>query len=501
MSSLQNQHPIAEFVKLSVSYYEREFTRIQSATGFVWSINYWAALLGPLWAGARGLWGWFALTTLAETSALTILARGLLADPAAPFEARATKLMLVAKERAADAANAALRGDVEAAETFKRLSANLEQAAHALLDKAQHAMQNTHELVITGSVILLLVKIVEGLFANYLYERQYTRWRTNRFIGSGIGFANVLATFGLLTAIIPLTVYRFVVAVVPPVLERVPVSNAGFIAIAARIDSLFDMSYRSANTVFDGIRDGLRGLVAVLDVLLVTTPWPVVMIVIICVAWRLAGRRVAVMAVAAIAYLSLLGLWEQAMQTVALLGTAAIICIGIGIPIGIWLARSARALAVALPILDLMQTLPALVYLIPAIAFFGTGTPPGIIATLIFGMPPVIRLTTLGLQQVPSDIKEAALAYGATPLQLLLGVELPLARRAILAGVNQTILMCLSMVVIAALIGVQGLGSVVLTALQYAASGQGLLAGIAILWCAVVIDRVVQAAFAGERGH
>jgi ABC-type proline/glycine betaine transport system permease subunit len=184
---------------------------------------------------------------------------------------------------------------------------------------------------------------------------------------------------------------------------------------------------------------------------------------------------------------------------VALLGAASILCIVFGIPLGIWFARSKTAFAAAQPVLDFMQTMPAFVYLIPVIAFFGTGKPPGIIATLIFGMPPVIRLTTLGLNGVPEDIKEAARAFGATEWQVLRGVELPLAMPSILAGINQTILMCLSMVVIASLIGAQGLGSVVLQSLQYAAKGQGLLAGLAILLCAMVIDRIVQGSFRGRR--
>ena len=233
--------------------------------------------------------------------------------------------------------------------------------------------------------------------------------------------------------------------------------------------------------------------------MLVGTPWPVVVLVICTLAWQLAGRRVAIFTAAALAYLGLFGFWELSMLTVALLGAASILCIAFGIPLGIWLARSKTAFAAAQPVLDFMQTMPAFVYLIPVIAFFGTGKPPGIIATLIFGMPPVIRLTTLGLNGVPEDIKEAARAFGATEWQVLRGVELPLARPSILAGINQTILMCLSMVVIASLIGAQGLGSVVLQSLQYAAKGQGLLAGLAILLCAMVIDRIVQGSFRGQR--
>jgi glycine betaine/proline transport system permease protein len=142
-----------------------------------------------------------------------------------------------------------------------------------------------------------------------------------------------------------------------------------------------------------------------------------------------------------------------------------------------------------------MQTLPAFVYLIPIIAFFGTGNPPGILATIIFGMPPVIRLTALGMRGVPESIKEAATAFGASRWQLLKDVEIPLALPSIMTGVNQTILMCLSMVVIISLIGGGGLGQAILEALQYAAKGPGLLAGLAILFCAMVMDRIAQGAF------
>ena len=146
------------------------------------------------------------------------------------------------------------------------------------------------------------------------------------------------------------------------------------------------------------------------------------------------------------------------MATVALLGAAAFLCLIFGIPLGIWFGKKDRAYQIALPVLDFMQTMPAFVYLIPIIAFFGTGKPPGVLATIIFGMPPVIRLTALGMRQVPDGTKEAALAFGCTKGMLLREVEIPLAMPSIMTGVNQTILMCLSMVVIASLIGAGGLG-------------------------------------------
>ena len=169
-----------------------------------------------------------------------------------------------------------------------------------------------------------------------------------------------------------------------------------------------------------------------------------------------------------------------------------------GIPLGIWFSKSDRAYAIARPVLDLMQTLPPFVYLIPIIAFFGTGRVPGVLATIIVGMPPVIRLTALGVKHVDQHVKEAARAFGASNTQVLTGVELPLAVRSIMTGVNQTILLCIAMVVIASMIGAKGLGQNVLLSLQLVTKGQGLLAGLAILFCAMILDRMVQGRFQRE---
>jgi glycine betaine/proline transport system permease protein len=204
---------------------------------------------------------------------------------------------------------------------------------------------------------------------------------------------------------------------------------------------------------------------------------------------------VAIFTAAALAYLAFMGLWEMSMITVALIGTGAFLCVLFGIPLGIWFGKSSRAYRFAEPVLDFMQTMPAFVYLIPIIAFFGTGKPPGVLATIIFAMPPVIRLTALGMRGVSETTKEAAVAFGCSRWQLLRNVELPLAMPSIMTGINQTILMSLSMVVIASLIGAEGLGALILEALQYAAKGQGLLGGLAILFCAMVIDRIAQGSY------
>lgn len=187
-----------------------------------------------------------------------------------------------------------------------------------------------------------------------------------------------------------------------------------------------------------------------------------------------------------------LGFWDQTLDSVALVLTSVIISMIIGIPLGIWCSQSDRVSSILSPILDFMQTMPAFVYLIPAILFFGIGVTPGIIASVIFAMPPTIRLTNLGIRQVPEDLVEAANAFGSTTSQKLFKVQLPLATGTIMAGINQSIMLALSMVVIASLVGAPGLGVEVYRAVQRIQVGLGFEAGIAIVILAIIMDRITQ---------
>jgi glycine betaine/proline transport system permease protein len=208
--------------------------------------------------------------------------------------------------------------------------------------------------------------------------------------------------------------------------------------------------------------------------------------------WRLAGLRTAVFALAGLALLWNLGLWEATLQTLVMVLMATLIAVSVGGPLGILAALSPPAYRAIFPILDFMQTMPAFVYLIPAIPFFGLGPVAAIFSTVIFAMPPAIRLTTLGIRQVPADLVEAADAFGATRWQKLFKVQLPLAIPTIMAGINQTIMLALSMVVIAAMIGAQGLGGEVWRAIQRNEAGMGFEAGIAVVILAMLLDRITQ---------
>jgi glycine betaine/proline transport system permease protein len=244
--------------------------------------------------------------------------------------------------------------------------------------------------------------------------------------------------------------------------------------------------------VFDGINDGMSALIGSIEAFWLWLPWFVVIALFTGLAYWKAGRQNALLALFGLGFIYLIGLWDQTMQTFALVLASTIIALALGIPLGIWSAKNSTANSIIRPILDFMQTMPAFVYLIPAVLFFGLGTVPGAFATIIFAMPPVVRLTTLGIKQVPEDIVEATRAFGATPSQLLVKVQLPLAMPTILAGVNQTIMMALSMVVIAGMIGAKGLGEIVLQGISQLRIGLGFESGLAVVLLAIILDRITQ---------
>ena len=488
---------VGNFAGASHAYYGREFEKIQSATRFPWSWNWMAALAGPWWGAARGLWGYFWTFLVLEVLALVQIGRGWWGDLGADKLARLEKLTAKKNEFLAkyDAATAA--GDPDAAAFLKRAE-NLDKVAGRVAEEAALAAQGAATILLVGIALLVGLRLVQGFYANVRYEKQYLSWRAEpASTASGLSWFRAGMGGLLWLAIVPLTLYRFTVGRIDPRLEPYlvgfPMEKKQYYApVSTWMDEGFDWLSVAGAGVFDGVVAAITTVLDGLETVFVDAPWPVVMTVIVVVAWRLAGPRVAVFTAASLAYLAMFGLWETSMVTVSLLGAAAFLCVLMGIPLGIWFGKNQKAYNAALPVLDFMQTMPAFVYLIPIIAFFGTGKPPGVLATLIFGMPPVIRLTALGIRGVPESTKEAAVAFGCTRWTLLKDIEIPLAMPSIMTGVNQTILMCLSMVVIASLIGAKGLGQDVLVALQYAAKGQGMLAGLAILVCAMVIDRIVQ---------
>ena len=242
---------------------------------------------------------------------------------------------------------------------------------------------------------------------------------------------------------------------------------------------------------FDGLANIVNGLIDGILWMLQTPPALVIVLIFAALAWFL-QRSWAIVALVVVGFLYILnqGYWEETTETLTLVLSAVIVCMGVGVPLGIAAAHRPRLYAAMRPILDLMQTLPTFVYLIPAIVFFGIGMVPGLIATAIFVIPAPIRLTHLGITTTPKELKEAGLAFGATPGQLLRKVELPWAMPQIMVGLTQTIMLSLSMVVIAALVGADGLGVPVVRALNTVNTALGFEAGLVIVVVAIVLDRV-----------
>ena len=227
------------------------------------------------------------------------------------------------------------------------------------------------------------------------------------------------------------------------------------------------------STFFDAINAGIGSFIIGFQHVVFGIPFYITILVLAALAWMKAGRGTAIF--------TALGLFSS--TCLALI---------VGVPLGVWTANSPRAEKILRPVLDLMQTMPAFVYLIPAVLFFGLGAVPGVFATIIFAMPPVVRLTGLGIRQVPKNVVEASRSFGATRWQLLYKVQLPLALPTILTGVNQTIMMSLSMVVIAAMIAAGGLGEIVLKGITQMKIGLGFEGGIAVVILAIILDRITQ---------
>ncbi|PCR94411.1 proline/glycine betaine ABC transporter permease ProW [Pseudomonas fluorescens] len=238
--------------------------------------------------------------------------------------------------------------------------------------------------------------------------------------------------------------------------------------------------------VLDGVQWGLLSL-----------PPTVFIIIAGLISWQIGGKRIAIFSVATLTGLGLIGVWNDAMVTLALVLTSLLFCAVIGIPLGILCARSDRTEMIIRPVLDAMQTLPAFVYLVPVVMLFGIGNVPGVIVTIIFSVAPLVRLTNLGIRQVPADKVEAARAFGCTPMQMLMKVQLPLAAPTMMAGLNQTLMLSLSMVVVASMISVGGLGLMVLSGIGRLDMGLASVGGAGLVLLAVFLDRLTQAM--GER--
>ncbi|WP_424980575.1 ABC transporter permease [Leisingera sp. S232] len=500
--------PFIDFAGANGAYYADVFLQIQKATLGRFHLNKAALLGGFVWAALRGNWKLFIIGFVVDLITL-----------------------------------------VNCALVHKYSNAAIENAGKAYLVERYEGWTQTH--LVSAIVVFVIGRLLFAWLADRFYSAQYEKWRIDRRVNSGLVASRLLIALLISLLILPLLLYRttqfapeerscirqdraiakgehvefkkrfdcFIIGEFPtfiwidrpdqisfprdddgnrtikrtPPSEGAPPVNLNTYTSQAIDDGI---SYLTVfyGFLFDGITHVLRGMLSAITSVFVGTPWPITMSVLLFIAYQVAGSRTAIFVGASLIYLAVFGFWQTAMDTMSLVVASSLICVVAGLPLGVWVGKSRRGQAVVTPILDVMQTIPSFVYLLPAIAFFSIGKPPGILATVIFAMPPMVRLTALGIRHVPDNTKEAALAFGANPRQLLTKVELPLALPSIMAGINQVVMMSLSMVVIAALIGAGGMGYVVTEALENTETGRGVLAGIGIALLAMMIDRVVQKA-------
>ncbi|MER8447377.1 proline/glycine betaine ABC transporter permease [Mesorhizobium sp. M1066] len=244
--------------------------------------------------------------------------------------------------------------------------------------------------------------------------------------------------------------------------------------------------------LFQTIKWPVETLLTAIDHGLQAIPFPILIVIFALLAWRAASRGVALFTLISLVLIAFMGLWAEAITTLSLIATAIVVCVIIGIPIGILCARSDRAWTIVRPVLDVMQTTPSFVYLVPVVMLFGVGTVPGAVAVIVAAISPLIRFTNLGIRLVDKEMVEAGRAFGATDTQLLWEVQLPLALPTILGGLNQTVLMAMVMSVIVSMIGAEGLGLVVLQGLGRLDVGMAAVGGIAIVLLAMILDRITQ---------
>ncbi len=268
--------------------------------------------------------------------------------------------------------------------------------------------------------------------------------------------------------------------------------DGGIIPLDDIVDATINAVVPILRPVFQVLAEPIAWILNGIEAFLLWMPAPIIIVALALLALRVSNRAIALGCFFGLLSIGLIGAWDAAMTTLSLVITSLFFCIIIGLPMGIWLSRSDKAVSIVRPILDAMQTTPAFVYLIPIVMVFSPGKVAGVIVTIIFAVPPVIRLTNLGIRQVPADLIEAAKAFGTSPRQLLFKVQLPLALPTIMAGVNQTLMLGLSMVVIASMIAVPGLGLMVLQGIGRNDIGIATVGGLGIVILAIILDRITQ---------
>jgi len=404
---------IKEFVRTNPDYYVDKFDKIGSRSGFTPTFNWLAGLLGPVWFGARGLWNWAVAFLLVEALGFVRIALGLFGDLGAEARERIGSIegtLALRKQQLASA----IENNSDKVDVYQRTVKSLEDAIGGIRADAQLLQEQGTWIALSGLGIVLVAKLIQALVANTALEARFSDWLSDNSITSGMPMRQIVfsAVFVLIIFATAMLHYSFPGSF--PFLSEFPTHESIRLTAIQWVEAFFSFAVTNGDALFDFITYGIRLLLDTLELIFVKTPWIVIASFIILLTWLSAGIRTAIYSGAFLAYMGFLGFWEKAMTTLALLGTAACLSIAIGIPLGMFCARRKRFYSFIQPIMDFMQTMPAFVFMIPVIAFFGTGKPAAVVTTMIFGGTPVVRLTVLGLRGVPEHVREAAISFGAS---------------------------------------------------------------------------------------
>jgi glycine betaine/proline transport system permease protein len=370
-------------------------------------------ILGSLWYSFRNIWNWALAFLIIETFAIVQIIRGFFGNISAEAYQKIDQIKSTIEFRQKQL-EAAIENNSDKVEMFERTIKSLENSIEGYVLEAQRVEASGFWIAVGGIIIFLIVRIVQAMFANSILEKRYSEWLSNKYISPGMQINNILLSITFALVIIIFSTIHYSFPNYMEIMKDFPTHPDIRLKSIAGVESAFDFAVIKGEAIFDAITFGIRSVLDSLELLFVKTPWIVIISSIVLLTGLSAGPRAAIYSGAFLAYMGFLGFWIKAMTTLALLGTAALLSIVIGIPLGIYCSTRPRFYAFIRPIMDFMQTMPAFVFMIPVIAFFGTGKVAAVIITMIFGGTPVVRLTVLGLKGVPQNIREAAIAYGAS---------------------------------------------------------------------------------------
>ena len=372
LKNVSRSELIKNFVITNPEYYIKEFKKIGSKPSYSFSFNLFAALFGPIWFGLRNVWNYALTFLIVETFAVVQIIRGLFGNITKDALEKIDKIQSTIDFRNKQL-QSAIENNPDKVDVYKRAINSLEEAMKEYVVDVQIIEASAIWITFSGIILLIFIKLVQGVLANTILEKRYSEWLSNKLISPGMKTKNYLLSIGFTIVIMFFSVIHYSFPGFFSIMNDFPTHPEIRLTSIKWVETIFDYAVIKGDAVFTAITIGIRSVLDFLELLFVKTPWIVIITTIVVLTALSAGIRTAIYSAGFLAYMGFLGFWVKAMTTLALLGTAAILSIAIGIPLGIYCARRQRFYSMIRPIMDFMQTMPAFVFMIPVIAFFGTG--------------------------------------------------------------------------------------------------------------------------------